>query len=107
MKKMETAPNSTKSVTTSYTTAPSRGIAIDRTFAIINQMVLDGIIESYAIGGATAAFFYVEPDTTYDLDVFCVLTGVKKNALDMLTPVYRYLKTKGYAPEAEGVNIEG
>ncbi len=56
------------------TTAPgSNGVRADLAFQVINQMVADGVIEDYAIGGATAAFFYIEPDTTYDVDIFCVL----------------------------------
>jgi len=82
-------------------------VRIDRAFKVINQMVTDGVIQSYAIGGATAAFFYIEPDTTYDVDIFCVLSGVKPNALDMLTPIYDYLKNKKYQPENEAINIEG
>jgi hypothetical protein len=56
------------------TTAPVPGsVRTDLAFRAINQMVADGVIEDYAIGGATAAFFYIEPDTTYDVDIFCVL----------------------------------
>jgi hypothetical protein len=95
------------SVYTSVTVASSRGVRIDQAFKVINQMVTDGIIKSYAIGGATAAFFYVEPDTTYDVDIFCVLTGIKANAIDMLAPIYEYLQNKGYQPEDVTINIEG
>lgn len=70
-------------------------------------MVADGVIESYAIGGATAAFFYLEPDMTFDVDIFCVLRGGEEDALDMLRPIYEYLEAKGHKPEAEAVNIIG
>jgi len=83
------------------------GVRIDQAFKVINKMVSDGIIENYAIGGATGAFFYIEPDTTYDVDIFCVLKGVKADALDMLTPIYDYLRTKGYESEDVAVNIAG
>jgi len=43
---------------------------IKKTFAVLNQMVADGIIENYAVGGAIAAVFYVEAFSTEDLDVF-------------------------------------
>jgi hypothetical protein len=95
------------SVYTSTTLSPSRGVRIDQAFRVINQMVTDGVIESYAIGGATAAFFYIEPDTTFDVDIFCVLLGVEENALDMLAPIYDYLRRRGYQPEDEAINIEG
>lgn len=44
-----------------------------QTFAVINQMVADGVFENYAVAGAIGAMFYVEPFSTEDLDVF-VLT---------------------------------
>lgn len=80
---------------------------IDKAFEVINRMVADGVIESYAIGGATGAFFYLEPDTTYDVDIFCVISGVEEDALDMLRPIYDYLTERGYKPEAEAINIAG
>jgi hypothetical protein len=35
-----------------------------------NELVSEGVIADYAIGGAMAAIFYVEPFTTYDIDLF-------------------------------------
>jgi len=70
-------------------------------------MVTDGVIENYAIGGATGAFFYIEPDFTYDVDIFCVLSAVKADAIDMLSPIYRYLEGKGYKAVDEAVDVEG
>lgn len=70
-------------------------------------MVTDGVIENYALGGATAAFFYIEPDFTHDVDIFCVLTGYKADAIDMLGPVYEYLRGNGYKEEGVTVDIEG
>ena len=40
------------------------------TLAIIEQLHADGVIGPYAIGGAVAAAFYLEPDATLDVDVF-------------------------------------
>lgn len=70
-------------------------------------MVVDGVIEKYAVGGATGAFFYIEPDFTYDVDIFCVLSAVKPDAIDMLSPIYRYLESKGYKAVDEAVDVEG
>jgi hypothetical protein len=35
-----------------------------------NALVSDGVIRDYAIGGAMAAIFYVEPFATFDVDLF-------------------------------------
>jgi len=40
------------------------------TFRVLNEMCVDGVIGTYAIGGAVGATFYLEPFATLDLDVF-------------------------------------
>ena len=47
---------------------------MEKIFAIINQMEADGVIRSYAVGGAIGAIFWIEPFTTKDVDVFVHLT---------------------------------
>ena len=78
---------------------------MEKTLEIINRMEADGVIGQYAIGGAMAAIFYVEPFTTYDLDIFFALRA--SGGLVTLTPVYEYLAAVGYEAEGEAVNIEG
>jgi hypothetical protein len=99
--------NENSNVFATTTVSPFRNARLDQAFKVINQMMADGVIESYALGGATGAFFYIEPDTTYDVDVFCVISGMEANALVMLEPIYDYLRAKGYKPDAEMVIIEG
>ena len=41
-------------------------------------MLADGVIDQYAIGGAVAATFYLEPAATIDVDVFVHLGSVTK-----------------------------
>ena len=53
------------------------------------------------------ATFYVEPFTTFDLDVFVVLPKAENAILLTLTPVYECLAARGYLPEKECVMIEG
>lgn len=79
---------------------------MENTLRVINKMVKDGVIEQYAIGGAVAAIFYVEPINTNDLDVFFHVkqTG---HQFEILTPLYRYLTRLGYRAKAETVEIEG
>src|SRR4051794_28438715 len=42
-------------------------------FQLLNAMVRDGEVSNYAIGGAIAAVFYVEPFSTLDIDVFVMM----------------------------------
>ena len=78
---------------------------MERTFAVINQMVVDGVIENYAVAGAIGAMFYVEPFSTKDLDVF-ILTPEDQTILEI--PGLKYLKSRGYTEwRNEGIVIEG
>jgi len=78
-----------------------------KTLEILNLLEQQGIIRKYAIGGAMGATFYVEPFTTFDLDVFVVLPKADNALLLTLTPVYQFLASRGYLPEKECVLIEG
>lgn len=69
-------------------------------------MVEDGIISKYAVCGAVAATFYIEPVQTYDLDIFIVIPA-EKTGLITLKPIYSYLSEKGYKPDGECIEIEG
>src|ERR1051325_1875240 len=68
-------------------------------------MEADGVIGRYAIGGAMAAVFYVEPFATFDLDIF--FAASVSGGLMTLTPVYEYLARAGYEAKGEAVDIEG
>jgi len=39
-------------------------------FRAAGELVAEGLIEDWALGGALAAIYYVEPFTTYDADIF-------------------------------------
>src|SRR6476619_6755237 len=79
---------------------------MEKTLRVLNKMVKDGVIEQYAIGGAVAAIFYIEPINTNDLDVFFhIKDAVGK--LDILASLYNYLSDLGYKVEKEAINIEG
>jgi hypothetical protein len=69
-------------------------------------MVKDGVIEQYAIGGAIAAIFYVEPINTNDLDIFFHVKDASAG-MDILAPLYKYLSGLGYKGQGEAVDIEG
>lgn len=73
---------------------------------ILNEMTKSGVIQAYAIGGAVAALFYMEPLETFDLDIFVVVEE-SSSKLVSLGPVYRYLERRGYRAEKESILIEG
>lgn len=75
---------------------------------ILNELKQEKIIKDYAIGGAIAALKWVEPFFTQDLDVFVLLQEEtsQKGIID-LSPIYEYLKNKGYIWEKQWVVIEG
>lgn len=79
---------------------------MDKAIKVINEMQSKGIIKKYAVGGAVAAIFYVEPLLTYDLDVFFIPSEEDESLL-ALSSVYSYLKAKGYKAEKEHILIEG
>lgn len=68
---------------------------------ILNQMLVDGVISRYAIGGAVGATFYLEPVSTLDVDVFIELYAEATSLIVDLSPIYEYLETRGGARERE------
>ena len=73
---------------------------------VLNQMIQDGIIKDYTIGGGISVLYYVEPTLTYDLDVIFTFQAEKKGIVT-LQAIYDYLKEKGYQPDAEHIIIKG
>lgn len=74
---------------------------------IINGMAADGVVETYAIGGAVGATFYLEPVATFDLDVFVHVRADPASPLMSLSPMYDYLKARGGLVEGEHITIAG
>jgi hypothetical protein len=79
---------------------------MEQTLRILNELVGRKLVESYAIGGAMAAFFYAEAVVTEDLDAF-VLIASSPGALVTLTPVYDYLKSRGAVEQREHLVLAG
>ena len=73
----------------------------------INQMQADGIIETYAIGGAVGATFHLEPVSTLDVDIFVSFRTEPGSLLISPRPIYDYLAARGYAVEGEYILIAG
>jgi hypothetical protein len=70
----------------------------------LNQLVADGVIEAYAIGGAIGASFYIQALQTEDIDAF-VFLPVAASGLLSLTPVYEALQAQGGRIEREYVQF--
>lgn len=71
----------------------------------INRMQADGVIERYAIGGAVAATFYLEPVATLDVDVFVEFHAEPGSQMISPEPIFRYLRDRGCAMEGEHIVI--
>lgn len=86
-------------------------MGMKQTLDVINTMEADGIIGRYAIAEAVAAYNYVEPTVTEDLDILISFDEGSEQAssgLITLAPIFSYLKARGYNDHCEdGLVIEG
>jgi len=70
---------------------------------LLNAMLDARVISDYAIFGAVAQMRYTEAVVTLDADI---LVGVPDEAaIDVLTPIYRFCRARGYFPEGESVRV--
>ena len=70
-----------------------------------NDLVANGLIEDWALGGALAAIYYVEPFTTYDADIFFI---PKDKSLSAGIPaIYTHLQKQGWQIQQEHLLIRG
>lgn len=75
---------------------------------ILEQLVLDGTLKHYALGGATAAGFHGEPLATRDIDVFVFLPPTPGSLLISLEGLYSRLADLGFTEfEDEALLIHG
>jgi len=77
------------------------------TLTVINKMRDAGIFGNYAIGGAVAATFYIEPTSTYDIDIFIPFENVPGSSLVSLDHIYNYLIPLGYKSQGAHFIIGG
>jgi hypothetical protein len=86
-------------------------MGMKQTLDVINRMEADGVIGRYAIAGAVAAYNYIEPTVTEDVDILIALEADSQRArtgLVTLGPILSYLKDRGYSEfRKEGILIEG
>jgi hypothetical protein len=77
------------------------------TLNVINQMRDAGVVGKYAIGGAVAATFYIEPTSTFDIDIFISFKNIPGNSLASPSKIYDYLLRRGYKSQGEHFIIAG
>ena len=70
----------------------------------LNQLVANGVICQYAIGGAVGAAFYIEATQTEDIDAFAVLP-LSESILTSLSPIYAELTAMGGVVEGAHVRF--
>jgi hypothetical protein len=75
------------------------------TLSEINALRAAGIIGQSAIGGAMGATFYLEPISTYDLDIFVLFESPP--LILTLTPIYDFLRGRGHEPEGDAISVCG
>jgi len=72
----------------------------------LNELLNEGIIEKFAIGGGIGHFYYIEAGTTYDLDIM-VLMKAQSSQLLSLNPLYDWARSHNYKTIDEYIIIEG
>jgi hypothetical protein len=73
------------------------------TLSEINELRAAGLIGQWAIGGAMGVTFYLEPISTYDLNIFVIFEG--SPLILTLTPIYDFLKARGHTTEGDAVLV--
>ena len=71
----------------------------------INALRQASIIGESAIGGAIGATFYLEPISTFDLDIFVLFDHPP--LILTLTPIYEFLLNRGHEAEGDAIVIHG
>jgi hypothetical protein len=78
---------------------PADNLPLAEVLRAANELVAAGLIEDWALGGALAAIYYVEPFTTYDADIFFI---PKDNPA-----IFAHLQAQGWQVEREHFLIRG
>jgi len=79
-----------------------------KAIAVIEQLMAEGLIAKYAIGGAFGALFYLEPTETFDIDIFVHLDPSEGSFLVSMDPFIDRLEALGYTEWIEDkIVVEG
>src|SRR5712671_3337135 len=87
------------------TNPPSDNLPLADVLRTANELVTADLIKDWALGGALAAIYYVEPFTTYDADIFFI---PKDTGLTAGIPaIYAHLQSQGWQVEREHLVLRG
>jgi len=84
---------------------PSYDLPLAEVLRAANDLVTARLIENWALGGALAAIYYVEPFTTYDADIFFI--PADKGLTAGIPAIYAYLQARGWQVEREHLLVKG
>jgi hypothetical protein len=84
---------------------PFSNIPLAEVLRASNALVSAGLMEDWALGGALAAIYYVEPFTTYDADIFFIPSD--KGLTAGIPAIYAYLQAQGWQVEREHLLCRG
>lgn len=84
---------------------PSDNLPLAEVMRAANGLVTAGLIEDWALGGALAAIYYIEPFTTYDADIFFIPKD--KGLTASIPAIYAHLQGHGWQVEREHLLIRG
>jgi hypothetical protein len=84
---------------------PSANLPLADVLRAANGLVAAKLIEDWALGGALAAIYYVEPFTTYDADIFFI--PADKGLTTGIPAIYAHLQSQGWQVEREHLLLRG
>jgi hypothetical protein len=84
---------------------PADNLPLADVFRAANDLVAAGLIEGYALGGALAAIYYVEPFSTYDADIFFI--PADKSLAAGIPAIYDRLQAQGWQVEGGHLLVRG
>jgi hypothetical protein len=74
-------------------------------FRAANDLVAAGLVRDWALGGALAAIYYVEPFSTYDADIFFI--PIDESLAAGIPAIYGRLQARGWQVEGEHLLVRG
>ena len=87
------------------TNEPSDSLPLADVLRAANGLLTAGLVEDWALGGALAAIYYVEPFFTYDADIFFI---PKDRGLTAGIPaIYAHLQAQGWEIQHEHLLLRG